>query len=69
MNNRHAHFRLVYKYGAAHYRLVGIADIISKSARNIVGPRAATYQPQSSYFLAVYRRVNGQPAARETVTQ
>jgi len=56
-----------YKYGAQHYRLVGIADIISEKRTEYRWAGAAeAYQPQSSYFLAVYRRVTA--AARGTNT-
>jgi hypothetical protein len=46
-----------YAYAARHYRLVGIADIISEERTEYRWAAAAeAYQPQSSYFLAVYRR-------------
>ena len=46
-----------YAYGTQHYRLVGIADIISEERTEYRWASAAeAYQPQSSYFLAVYRR-------------
>jgi hypothetical protein len=57
-------FEWWYGYGARHYRLVGIADIISKERTEYRWADAAqTYQPQSSYFLAVYQRVGAAPAA------
>jgi len=63
-----------YAYAARHYRLVGIADIISdeQAAGGVRteyrwAPAAETYQPQSSYFLGVYRRSDRVTAAsRET---
>jgi hypothetical protein len=57
-----------YKYGAQHYRLVGIADIISEERTEYRWASAAeAYQPQSTYFLAVYRRSDRVTAAsRET---
>jgi hypothetical protein len=46
-----------YAYGAQHYQLVGIADIISEKRTEYRWAAAAeAYQPQSSYYLAVYRR-------------
>jgi hypothetical protein len=57
-------FEWWYGYGARHYRLVGIADIISKERTEYRWADAAqTYQPRSSYFLAVYQRVGAAPAA------
>ncbi len=57
-------FEWWYGYGARHYRLVGIADIISKERTEYRWADAAqTYQPQSTYFLAVYQRVGAAPAA------
>jgi hypothetical protein len=53
-----------YKYAAKHYRLVGIADIISEERTEYRWAAAAeTYQPQSSYFLGVYRRSEAVTAA------
>jgi hypothetical protein len=50
-------FEWWYAYGARHYRLVGIADIVSGKPTEYRWEAAAeTYQPRSSYFLAVYRR-------------
>lgn len=46
-----------YAYGARHYHLVAIADIISEERTEYRWAGAVdAYQPQSSYFLAVYRR-------------
>jgi hypothetical protein len=46
-----------YKYGARHYQLVGIADIISEQRTEYRWAAAAeAYEPQSSYYLAVYLR-------------
>lgn len=57
-----------YAYGAQHYQLVGIADIISEKRTEYRWAAAAeAYQPQSSYYLAVYRRSERVTAAsRET---
>ena len=44
-------------YGPAHYRLVGIADIVSEDRTEYRWDVAAgAYQPQSDHYLAVYRR-------------
>ncbi|HUI55849.1 MAG TPA: glycosyltransferase family 39 protein [Bryobacteraceae bacterium] len=44
-------------YGPAHYRLVGVADIVSDDHTEYHWDAAAeTYQPQSDHYLAVYRR-------------
>jgi Dolichyl-phosphate-mannose-protein mannosyltransferase len=61
-------FEWWYKYGAEHYKLVGIADIISEDRTEYRwGAAAEAYQPQSTYFLAVYRRAEPVNAAlRET---
>jgi hypothetical protein len=57
-----------YAYGAKHYHLVGIADIISEQRTEYRwGAAVDAYQPQSSYFLGVYRRKDSVTAAsRET---
>jgi hypothetical protein len=59
-----------YAYGARHYHLVGIADIISEDRTEYRWAAAAeNYQPQSSYYVAVYRRVGAvSGASRETNT-
>ena len=55
-------------YAPQHYRLVGIADIVSAERTEYRWDAAAeTYQPRSSYFLAVYRRSEaGRPASHGT---
>jgi hypothetical protein len=55
-------------YAPQHYRLVGIADIVSAERTEYRWEAAAeTYQPRSSYFLTVYRRSEaGRPASRDT---
>jgi hypothetical protein len=46
-----------HAYGPQHYRLVGVADIISAERTEYRWAAAAeAYRPQSSYFLAVYQR-------------
>lgn len=45
------------EYGARHYRLVGVADILTKEHTEYRWDAAAeSYHPQSTYYLAVYRR-------------
>jgi hypothetical protein len=57
-------FNWWYAYGATHYHLVGIADIISEERTEYRWAGAVdTYQPQSSYFLGVYRRIDRVTAA------
>jgi hypothetical protein len=47
------------RYRPQHYRLVGIADIISDDETEYRWDAAADgYQPQSDYYLAVYRLTN-----------
>jgi len=55
-------------YAPQHYRLVGIAEIVSAERTEYRwGAAAETYQPRSGYFLAVYRRREaGRPASRDT---
>ena len=45
------------EWSPRHYEIVGIADIISDTRTEYRwGPEAASYQPQSDYILAIYRR-------------
>ena len=45
------------EYGRRHYRRVGVADILTRDHTEYRWDEAAeSYQPQSSYYLAVYRR-------------
>jgi len=57
-----------YKYGAQHYRLVGIVDIISGERTEYRWADAVdAYEPQSPYHIGVYRRSERVTAAsRET---
>jgi len=55
-------------YAPQHYRVVGVADIVSAHRTEYRWDAAAeTYQPRSSYFLSVYRRSERvRPASRDT---
>lgn len=50
-------FEWWYKYGAAHYRMVGIADMISDDRTEYRwAAEAEKYQPQSRHYVAIYQR-------------
>ncbi len=52
-------------YRARHYRLVGVADILTNEHTEYRWDSAAeSYRPQSDHYLAVYRRLTNPESAR-----